>query len=151
MAPYDSIIKSALQNVSNEVQVDLTPWPVEGLSLAQIEQDGKALVRASKPDLVLIAIPQSAVAESDETFASSYAWTMNWSLNFGPPTWDCVVIHPSVADTTANLRPRDDLVRQLVAAQDLHLVDRKTGDVAEPVKLIEAWLTDELKGSVATE
>ncbi|MDA1158122.1 MAG: GDSL-type esterase/lipase family protein [Planctomycetota bacterium] len=151
MAPYDSIIKSALQNVSNEVQVDLTPWPVEGLSLAQIEQDAKALVRASKPDLVLIAIPQSAVAESDETFASSYAWTMNWSLNFGPPTWDCVVIHPSVADTTANLRPRDDLVRQLVAAQDLHLVDRKTGDVAEPVKLIEAWLTDELKGSVATE
>ena len=151
MAPYDSIFESALQSVSDKIQVDLTPWPVEGLSLAQIEQDAKARVRAAKPDLVLIAIPQSAVAESDETFASSYAWTMNWSLNFGPPTWDCVVIHPSVTDIEAKSRPRGDLVRRLVAAQDLHLVDRKTGDVADPAKLIESWLTDELKGPVATE
>ena len=43
------------------------------------------------------------------------------------------------------------MVRRLVAAQDLHLVDRKTGDVADPAKLIESWLTDELKGPVATE
>ena len=151
MTPYDSIIDSVLRSVSDNVQVELTSWPVEGLSLAQIEQDANARVRAMKPDLVLIAIPRPATTESDEPFVSSYAWAMNWSLNFGPPTWDCVVIHPSVADADAKPGQRDDLIRRLVAAQDLCLIDRKTGDTAAPAKLIEVWLANELAGSSATK
>ena len=151
MTPYDSIIDSALRSVSDDAQVELTSWPVEGLSLAQIEQDAKVRVRAMKPDLVLMAIPRSAIAESDEVFAGSYAWVMNWSLNFGSPTWDCVVIHPSVSGSGTKPGPRDDLIRRLVAAQDLRLIDRKTGDSAAAAKLIEVWLENELAGPSATE
>ena len=151
MAPYDSMIASALKQTSDKVQVEVTPWPVKGLSLAQIEQEAKARVRSMKPDLVLIAVPGTATAESDEAFAGSYAWIMNWSLNFGPRTWDCVVIHPSVTDSGTKPGPRDDLIRRLVAAQDLVLIDRKTGDTTEPGKLIETWLAGELAGSIATE
>jgi lysophospholipase L1-like esterase len=151
MAPYDSVIESALKQVSDKVQVDVTSWSVDGLSLAQIEQNAKTRVRAMKPDLVVVAVPDSATADTDEAFAGSYAWTMNWSLNFGPPTWDCVVIHPSVTDTDAKSRRRDDLIRRLVAAQDLHLIDRKPGDTTDPAKLIETWLARKLAGSSKTE
>lgn len=146
MAPYDSLIESALKQTSDKIEVEVTSWSVDGLSLAQIEQAAKARVRSMKPDLVLIAVPDSATAESDETFAGSYAWIMNWSLNFGPPTWDCVVIHPSVNDSAAKPGPRDDLIRRLVAAQNLVLVDRKPGDTKKPAELIETWLTDALAG-----
>ncbi len=152
MAPHDSMIESALKQTSDRIEVEVTSWSVDGLSLAQIEQDAKARVRAMKPDLVLIAVPDSATAESDESFAGSYAWIMNWSLNFGPPTWDCVVIHPSVTNSEAKPGPQDDLIRRLVAAQDLVLIDRKPGDAKEPGRLVKTWLTDALAGfSSATE
>ena len=102
-----------------------------------------------KPDLVLIAIPDSATADTDEAFAGSYAWTMNWSLNFGPPTWDSVVIHPSV--TNSKPGPRDELIRRLVAAQDLVLIDRKPGNTEGSERLVETWLTDALAGLSITE
>ena len=151
MAPYDAVIESALKQRSDTVQVEVTSWSVASLSLGQIEQDAKARVRSMKPDLVLIAIPGTATAESDEAFAGSYAWIMNWSLNFGPPTWDCVVIHPSVTDSGTKPGPRDGLIRRLVAAQDLVLIDRKSGDARESGKLIETWLVDALAGSSSTE
>lgn len=151
MAPHDSMIESALKQTSDRIEVEVTSWSVDGLSLAQIEQDAKARVRAMKPDLVLIAVPDSATAESDERFTGSYAWIMNWSLNFGPPTWDCVVIHPSVTNSEAKPGPQDDLIRRLVAAQDLVLIDRKPGDTKEPGRLVKTWLTDALAGVSATE
>ena len=53
---------------------------------------------------------------------------MNWTLSFGSQEWDCVVIHPSVADPDHADAPPDDLVRQLVRAQDLSLIDRRSDD-----------------------
>ncbi len=150
MAPYDSLIEPALKRCSDKVQVDVTSWAVDGLSLAKIEQDARTRVRSMKPDLVLIAVPDSANAESDEVFVHSHAWIMNWSLNFGPPTWDCVVIHPSVTGKAENSR-QGDLIRRLVAAQDLHLIDRKAGDTASPATLLETWLASELAGALAAE
>ena len=141
MPPYDSMIEAALKQTSDRIEVEVTSWSVDGLSLAEIEQAAKARVRSMKPDLVLIAVPDSATAESDAAFASSYAWIMNWSLNFGPSTWDCVVIHPSVNDSEAKPGARDDLIRRLVAAQDLVLIHRKSGDSKKPEALIETWLT----------
>ncbi|NQV22844.1 MAG: hypothetical protein HQ518_00630 [Rhodopirellula sp.] len=151
VAPYDSMIESVLRNVSDKIQVELTRWPVDGLSLAEIEQDAKARVRALKPDLVLIAVPRSATADTDEAFAASYAWTMNWSLNFGPPTWDCVVIHPAVADAAQKNQPRDELVRRLVRAQDLSLIDRSPDNTAEPAAIIADWFSSQLAGLTTRE
>lgn len=147
MAPYDSVIRSSMQADYPELQVDVTAWPVDGRTLAQLEQDAKNRVRALKPDLVLIAVPPSATAESDEAFAGSYAWTMNWSLNFGYPTWDCVVVHPSVSGSGDLSESRAELIRRLVRAQDLHLIDRKPGDSRKPAEVIADWLKHQLEES----
>lgn len=147
MTPYDEVIKSSLQKEMGDVQVEVISWPVEGLSVAQIEQDAKGRVRSLKPDLVLIGVPPAATADTDEAFARSYAWIMNWSLNFGRPTWDCVVIHPSVADSESVTPPRADLIRRLVRAQDLHLIDRVSGDRSDPGTVITEWFASHLTDS----
>ncbi|MDA1165227.1 MAG: GDSL-type esterase/lipase family protein [Planctomycetota bacterium] len=140
MPPYDSLIEPALKSIFPTASVEVTVWPNEGLSVAKFQQDASSRVRAMKPDLVLIAVPRTATADSDEAFADSYAWVMNWSLNFGSPTWDCVVIHPSVAEPTTETHPRDELVRRLVAAQDLNLIDRPTGNTTEPAEILREWI-----------
>ena len=104
-----------------------------------------------KPDLVLLAVPRTATSDSDEAFAGSYGWVMNWSLNFGPPTWDCVVIHPSVFETTTDVQPRDELVRRLVRAQDLDLIDRPAGSSSKLETILQDWLASQFESEVAEQ
>jgi lysophospholipase L1-like esterase len=144
MAPYDSMIESALRSRSDDVQVEITSWAVDGMSLSEIEQDAENRVRALKPDLVLIAVPRSATADTDDAFVSSFAWTMNWSLNFGPPTWDCVVVHPSVAESAGESQPRDELIRQLVKAQDLSLIERAADNAETSAAIVAEWFSRQL-------
>ncbi len=151
MAPYDSMIKSALRSRAKEVEVQVTSWSVDGMSISEIEQDAKKRVRASKPDLVLIAVPILATAYTDEAFASSFAWTMNWSLNFGPPTWDCVVVHPSVVEHTGEAHASDELVRRLVKAQDLSLIDRAAGNSETSETIVAEWFAGQLKAASSRE
>ena len=92
-----------------------------------------------KPNLVILAVPRSAAAESDEQFVRSYSWVMNWSLSFGHTEWDCIVVHPSVIAAGEN-SPRDELVRRLVNAQDLFLVDRAPSEDASPEVLLRRWI-----------
>lgn len=132
MPPFDRLVEPALRTLAPDAKVEVTAWPTDGKPLAEIEQTAKSLVRAHKPDLVIIAVPASAVATAkettaDEEFARSFAWIMNWSLSFGQQEWDCVVIHPCVVAPEA-LLPRSDLIRQLVRAQDLTLIDRPAGN-----------------------
>ena len=132
-----------------QAELTIESWPIDSQSLAQIEQDAKSRVRALKPDGVLIAIPRSAASPSAdaapgeaasqqalETFANMYAWVMNWSLNFGIPTWDVVVVHPDVWEPLATPAQHDGLIRQLVRAQDLPLIDRPSGDKTPPQELL---------------
>ena len=151
MTPYDSMIESALKGISDDVVVDVTPWDVQGLSIAEIEQDAKNRVRAMKPDLVLIAVPRSATADSDDAFAGSYTWVMNWSLNFGPPTWDWAVVHPSIAEVKDDRQSTGELIRRLVQAQDLSLIDRPIGNTSEPAALITEWVAAEAAASDTTQ
>jgi len=101
---------------------------------------GRLFYLALKPDLVLIAVPREAEADGDEEFIHSYSWIMNWSLNFGPPTWDCVVVHPSVTQPREKETPQDDLIRRLVRAQDLSLIDRPPASDEKPQTLLKTWL-----------
>ena len=140
MPPFDEMVKPAFQSAFKEAAIEVTTWPTESLALAELEQSAKKKVRAMKPDLVLIAVPQTAAADTDEAFASSYAWVMNWSLNFGPPTWDVVVVHPSVTTKSAKPNARDQLIRRLVSAQDLPLIDRSPGSVVAPREILQVWL-----------
>lgn len=142
MPPLDEWVGTLLKEQFPTAEIRVESWPVATLSLSQIEQDAKARVRNMKPDGVLIAVPRSAgsvpAAETppteadrlaaDTAFANSYAWIMNWSLNFGSPTWDVVVVHPNVIEPLAKPDSRDALIRQLVGAQDLSLIDRANDD-----------------------
>lgn len=128
MPPYDALITPALKQLHPEALVEVTAWPVHGKSLVELEQSAHDTVRAMKPDLVILAVPGNAgEVASDEEFVRSYAWIMNWSLSFGQQEWDCLVIHPSVLVPDARI-PRANLIRQLVHAQDLTLVDRTEAD-----------------------
>ncbi len=127
MPPWDAVVASVLKQFHPQAVVEITPWPTDGKSLAELERAAQQLVRATKPDLVVLAVPADAAATIDEEFARSYSWIMNWSLSFGHQEWDCVVVHPSVVAPDINV-PRGDLIRQLVRAQDLTLIDRPAGD-----------------------
>lgn len=140
MPPVDTLFAPALRHLFPTASVEVTSWPTDGLSLAELEQDAKSRVRAFKPDVVLISVPRSASTETGEAFVNSYLWIMNWSLNFGPPTWDCVVVHPSVFDSDKRSANQDDLIRRLVHAQDLTLIDRPPASTADAATILQDWL-----------
>lgn len=142
MPPFDMLISPAIKRQHPNAVVEVTAWPTEGKTLAELEQAANKTVRAMKPDLVVIAVPRTATADSDEQFVKSYSWVMNWSLSFGHAEWDCFVVHPSVA-APGPAAPRDDLVRQLVRAQHLSLVDRAAGDDVSAEDVLARWLTQQ--------
>lgn len=142
MPPFDKLIGPALKKQHPNAMIEVTAWPTDGKSLADLEQAAKQTVRNLKPDLVVIAVPRTATADSDEQFVNSYSWVMNSSLSFGLAEWDCFVVHPSVA-AAGPIAPRDDLVRQLVRAQHLSLVDRAVTEDASAEELLSKWLAQQ--------
>ena len=96
-----------------------------------------------KPDLVVLTIPNEATAESEEQEIHSISWILNWSLSFGVQEWDCVVVHPSVLATGTDAS-RAKLIRQLVHAQHLQLIDREMDTVASD-EIIGRWFESELR------
>ncbi len=146
MPPFDALIGPALKQINGNAQIEVTTWPTADKTLPQLEQDAKSRVRKLRPDLVIIAVPRSAGAASTEQFIRSFSWIMNWSLSFGAQQWDCVVVHPAVANPANAANPadaaakRDALIRQLVKAQDLSLIDRSTDDRSEAAGILVNWL-----------
>ncbi len=129
MPPFDTLMGPALKELHARATVEVTPWPTDGKSLAELEEAAKQTVRTMRPDLVIIAVPVTAAAATDEEFVRSYSWIMNWSLSFGHQEWDCLVAHPSVASPETP-HPRAALIRQLVKAQELILIDRPAADAS---------------------
>ena len=145
MPPYDAMIASALKAVAPNASVEVTPWPVAGLPLPQIEQSA-ARVREIKPDLVVVAIPADAAADTKEQFVHSYKWTLNNALSFGHQEWDCFAVAPSVTtpSTNAGARERDSLAREIIRGQDLGMVERNAGDARPAEAIFAAWLREQL-------
>lgn len=141
MSPLDTMIGPIMKRLAPQSTLEIIPWPTGGKSLPELEEEARSQVRALKPDLVLLAIPRAAKAETAEAFVTSYAWVMNWSLHFSTNQWDCIVIHPSVLEPAVPADSLDRLVRQLVAAQDLSLVDRGRRDDRPAEKIIQEWFT----------
>ncbi len=129
MPPFDGLIGPALKQLSPQATAEVTVWQTTGKSLAEIERFAKDSVRAMKPDLVIIAVPAGITAATEEEYFRSYSWIMNWSLSFGHQEWDCLVVHPSVV-SPGSPDPRQALIRQLVKAQELTLIDRPSDDAA---------------------
>jgi lysophospholipase L1-like esterase len=140
MPPFDEWIGPALSEIVPDAQLEIMAWPTAGKTLSEIEQDAKARVRPMKPDLVMIAVPRKAMFESEESFISGYTWIMNWSLSFAMQEWDCVAVHPAVVDSDHAEARRDALVRQLVGAQDLTLIDRSMDERQSGKEIFVEWL-----------
>lgn len=143
MPPFDALIGPALRELHAGATVEVTPWQTDGKSLAELEEAAKQTVRTMRPDLVVIAVSVTATAATDEEFFKSYSWIMNWSLSFGHQEWDCLVVHPSVA-AADKPNPRADLIRQLVKAQELILIDRAAGENSSAAAILakalkKAW------------
>ena len=139
MPPFDTLIGPILKRRNPSATIEVVSWPTSGLTLREIEVAANKTVRGMKPNLVLVAVPRSAKFDADEEFVRSYSWIMNWSLSFGLAEWDCVVVHPSVVAPEES-SPRDDLVRRLVKAQDLHLIDRLKADNASAETILTRWI-----------
>lgn len=137
MPPLDVDVKALLSKRFPAAALEITTWNVTDKSLPQIEAAAKETVRALRPDLVVISVPRSAKFASREEFIRSNSWIMNWSLSFGYSEWECVVVHPSVIDPDHPDAEHDELIRKLVRAQDLTLIDRKVGDIRPVVELLD--------------
>jgi hypothetical protein len=140
MTPADEAFAAALKQTAPEAKLEAVPWDIAGKSLAEIEADAQQRVRAMKPDLAVISVPRVSKFDVGEAFIHSYAWIMNWSLSFGVQEWDCVVVHPSVVEPAGADAGQDALIRRLVAAQDLTLIDREPGDTRPAAEIIAEWL-----------
>lgn len=141
MPPYDELIKPALLELSPGVEVTVTPWPVAGQTLAQLEASARK-VRGMKPDLVIIAVPADLPLKDQAQFHHDYSWIMNWSLSFGPQQWDVVTALPSVAKPvlTKEESRQEAFAQRLIEAQDLSMITRRSGDSSLPFKILSAWL-----------
>lgn len=148
MPPYDELIGPALKKLVPGARVEVTAWPVEGKSLLRIEKDAKP-VREKKPDLVLLAVPATANADSEEQAIRAFSWILNWSLSFGLQEWDVVGILPSVAkaDLTAEEKKQDAFARRMILAQHLSVIERKPGDSSPAEKILEDWLREQMKSA----
>jgi lysophospholipase L1-like esterase len=148
MPPYDRMIEKSLRGVFPTAKVDVTQWPTEGRSLAEIEEASKA-VRAKEVDLVVLAIPAAVTPSEDppaEAGIASYTWILNWSLSFGYQQWDVMAIAPSVlkSELSEAEKKAEKFARRLIVAQDLIPVVRRDDDDSPPQKILDAWLRDEL-------
>lgn len=142
MPPFDAEIAPALKALHPGARVEVTSWDVEGKTLTEIEKAASKLVRPMKPDLVLIATPRTAAKPEHDRNAwiRSQYWLLNYSLGFGKKEWDAVAIHPAVSDPAGNEPKRDELLRKVVAAHDINLIDRTEGDYRKPEVVLREWL-----------
>jgi lysophospholipase L1-like esterase len=123
MPPYDTLVAPAIQQLYPKAIVNVTSWPTEGQTLAQLEESAKK-VRTMDQDLVLIAVPGSLPVQKPESFHKSYSWIMNWSLSFGPQEWDVIVALPPAAKNKLATKEQqhEAFARRLIKAQDLHML-----------------------------
>jgi len=151
MKPYDELIGPALQRVAPGLQVRVTAWDADLKALAVIESQAKEIgwwrfrengADKERPDLVVVAVPSSALAPDDEAFYRSYTWILNWSLSFGKPGWDCVAVLPSVAFPEAGqgAREAERLALDVIRGQDIPWLQRPQGDTTSAQQLLARWV-----------
>jgi lysophospholipase L1-like esterase len=145
MPPYDTIIGPVLRKLAPAARVEISTWPTADRNLHRIEKDAEP-VRKKGVDLVLIAVPASASATSEEQTIRSWSWILNWSLSFGLQQWDVVGISAAVANDhlTPEERMRDEFARRMLRAQDLSMIERPTGRDASAEQILTDWLRQQL-------
>ena len=139
MPPYDTLIAPAIQQLYPAAIVNVTPWPVDGQKIAQIEESAKK-VRTMQPDLVIIAVPTFLSVRDPKSLNRSYSNIMNLSQSLVPQEWDVIVALPSATKAELTMKEQDQeaLARRMIEAKDLHLL---AGDASA----LNTLLTQSLK------
>lgn len=142
MPPFDTLVAGALGKLFPNTTVTVIPWPTEGLSRYQLMKDAAHRVRPLVPDLVVVAVPRTAAAKDREEFIRTQMWITANSLSRGKREWDVVVVHPEVfaGGASGEEKETDALIRQIVPAQDLALVDRGADDTREAEEILREWI-----------
>ena len=150
MKPFDTLIGPALRKIYPDARIEVTAWDPAGKSLPGIEEQARSLGWQKyrdqpglvKPDLFLVAVPATALADTEAQFFHSYTWTVNWSLSFGLPGWDCLVVLPSVTqpDQDPAQRTAEHLAREVILGQDVPWLQRTAGDVRPAADLLDEEL-----------
>lgn len=140
MKPYDTIIRDVLLQQFPGADVQVTPWPVEGQSLAAIVEWAKS-IRQRKPDLVVASVPADAAANDEESFIRDYQWVVSWSLPFDRARWDFVPILPTVTGPVSeDDLPRVELARRIIVGRDFEYIDRKKDDTRLAREILAEWI-----------
>lgn len=110
-------------------------------SLEQVTQDA-VRVRANKPDLVLVGLPYRSLAGSDERVFREFNKLLNLCFTGGQQEWDVIVIPPSIftPPQDEDNRRQDGIVRRIMRARDLPMIERQPGDPRSASEIIADWL-----------
>jgi len=86
-------------------------------------------------------VPAAADADNEEAFIRSYAWVLNWSIDFGHLTWDRMVIRPSVTGPLGpDQKQSEDLARRIILGADAACVQRPSGDQRPAAEIVRDYL-----------
>jgi len=123
MPPYDEKMAAALREHFPKGEIQVTPWPTEGKTLAEIRGWAQK-IRDLKPDLVVPAIPVNSSAENDAKFIDHYEWALNWSFPFAGRAWDVVPVLPEVPPAATSAEKHNGAVaREIVIGKDVRFFD----------------------------
>ncbi len=156
MTPYDRLIGPALQSLFPGIDVQVTAWRTSRKDLAALADEAKALgwskyhhkAGLTEPDLVILAVPATALAPTPEEFYRSYSWIVSWSLPMGKSGWDVLAVLPSVEHPSLDPAEKtaEQMAREVMLGQDVPWLERAPGDDAAAAAL----LTQKLKALLRT-
>jgi hypothetical protein len=145
MPPYDKLLPEALRVQFPQAKLQVTSWPVEGKSVAELNEWSKR-VRGMKPHLVVVAVPANATDKSQGDYIRNYEWVLNRSFHFSRRLWDVLPVLPSV---TGKIPDRDAdralLARKLVRGKDVQMLDRRPGDSRSAKAIVAEWVAERSK------
>ncbi|MCF6285255.1 MAG: SGNH/GDSL hydrolase family protein [Candidatus Hydrogenedentes bacterium] len=144
MPPYDTLLTKLLAEVAPGSAVTMMPWDVTGQSMTEIETASKG-VRGKGYELVFIAVPATASADTTEAFINSYTWVLNNSLSFGYQEWDVFAVAPSLAAPLKGEETQHDAwQKRLIRAQDFALIEGDGGSVEAAEAALRTWLRKQI-------
>ena len=130
------MVSAAIRNLDTNAIIELTTLNFANKSLPQLRQEVNSQVRGLKPDLVVLTVPADTAVANEEQLIDSVSWILNGSLSFGNQEWDCVIVHPAVLDRSAANAAHSEMIRRLVFAQHLQLIDRDSDDASSAEEII---------------
>jgi lysophospholipase L1-like esterase len=145
MPPYDEMITPALNALPLRLaRPEVIRWPA-GQSLTEMRNWAQDNVRSQRPDLVIIAVPAEVAIGNEAQFISAYQWLLNWSLDFGPGTWDCVAVLPSVTKPSLSPEERaaENLAREVISAGHVSMIERPAGESADAQDVLTRWVREQ--------